>query len=263
MRCQRCERPICPQCMQQASVGFHCPECVRGSGQRVITARTLRVGTPTVTAVLVAVNVVIFALETFARLGVDFGDGWLDPVTWQHRGELFAPAVAAGDWWRPITTGFLHVNAFHVALNMFLLWQLGRLLEPAMKRSAFLALYTLALLGGSFLQVLLAPHTRAVGASGAVFGLMGAAFVAMRSRGINPFDTGIGSLIVLNLVITFVIPGIAIGGHVGGLVAGALGGLLYWGWRWDPRGRSTSTVVPTVICVALAGGLYAATLMIA
>ena len=116
---------------------------------------------------------------------------------------------------------------------MFLLWQLGMLLEPAVKRWAFAALYVMSLLGGSFLDPDPRQRRGDVGASGAVFGLMGAAFVAMRSRGINPFQTGIGPLILINLVFTFAIPGISIGGHVGGLVAGAVGAWILW--EWAPR----------------------------
>lgn len=260
VRCQRCERPICPQCMRQASVGFHCPECTRGSGQRVISARSLRPGRPLVTVTLVAINLAIFGLE---RLGEGLGGGptggWLDPASWFGLGALNGPAVAAGDWWRPLTAGFLHANLIHVGFNMFLLWQLGHLLEPAIKRTAFLTLYVMSLLGGSFLVLLLQPNAATVGASGAVFGLMGAAFVALRSRGIDPFQTGIGPLIVLNLVITFAVPGISIGGHLGGLAAGALGGWLFW--EWGPN-QDRSVAVPAGICTALAAGLFAGSFVV-
>jgi membrane associated rhomboid family serine protease len=99
-----------------------------------------------------------------------------------------------------------------------------------------------------------------VGASGAVFGLMGATFVALRSRGINPFQTGIGPLIVINLLLTFAIPGISIGGHIGGLAAGALGGFILWelGPRLGPR-----SPVPVVACLAVAAALYAGCLVVA
>lgn len=260
VRCQRCERPICPQCMRQASVGFHCPECTRGSGQRVISARSLRPGRPAVTVTLVAINLAIFALERLAGgAGTSGAGGWLDPASWYGQGALNGPLVAAGDWWRPLTAGFLHANLIHVGFNMFLLWQLGHLLEPAIKRTAFLTLYVMSLLGGSFLVLLLQPDANTVGASGAVFGLMGAAFVALRSRGIDPFQTGIGPLIVLNLVITFAVPGISIGGHLGGLAAGALGGWLFW--EWGPN-QDRSVAVPAGVCTALAAGLFAGSLVV-
>jgi membrane associated rhomboid family serine protease len=254
VRCQRCDRPICPSCMRQASVGFHCPECTRSGRQRVMTAGSLATR-PVVTVALVAANLAIFGADVIAtgRLANSLGE-------WGAEGALYGPAVAAGDWWRPITAGFLHVGLWHVGFNMFLLWQLGGLLEPALKRWGFSALYVMSLLGGSFLTLLIDPDRPAVGASGAVFGLMGAAFVALRSRGIDPFSTGIGPLIVINLLFTFLIPGISIGGHIGGLVAGAVGGWILW--AWGPRlGRGSP--LPVATCVALAGALYAGCLLVA
>jgi membrane associated rhomboid family serine protease len=252
--CQRCDRPICPTCMHQASVGFHCPECTRGHRQQVVTARSLRTN-PLVTTVLVAANLAIY-------IGMALSDGGMGSELgeWGAKGALYGPAVAAGDWWRPITSGFLHINLIHVGFNMFLLWQLGGLLEPAVKRWAFGALYLLSLLGGSFLTLVLDNDAVTVGASGAVFGLMGATFVAMRSRGINPFQTGIGPLIIINLLLTFAIPRISIGGHLGGLVAGALGGFILWelGPRLGPR-----SPVPIIVCSAAAGALFAGCLVVA
>jgi membrane associated rhomboid family serine protease len=260
--CQRCDRPICPACMHQASVGFHCPECTRKGGQKVMTARSLATR-PAVTLVIVAANLVIFGGDLLSPafrpdevLDLAFGGMHL----WSAEGALFGPSVAAGDWWRPITGGFLHANLMHIGFNMLLLWQLGSLLEPAVKRVGFAALYALSLLGGSFMVLLLSNDSVTVGASGAVFGLMGAAFVAMRSRGINPFQTGIGPLIVLNLVLTFTWPNISVGGHVGGLVAGGVGGLVLW--EWGPRlGRRSP--LPVLVCLALAGALFAGCLAVA
>jgi membrane associated rhomboid family serine protease len=240
--------------MHQASVGFHCPECARTGRQKVVTARSL-VTRPIVTTVLVATNLAIFVGDIVAgggtgnRLG-----GWAD------EGALYGPAVAAGDWWRPVTAGFLHVNLMHVGFNMFLLWQLGRLLEPAVKRWGFAALYAMSVLGGSFLTLVLDNDVPTIGASGGVFGLMGAAFVAMRTRGINPFQTGIGPLIVINLVLTFAIPYISVGGHVGGLLAGALGGWILW--DLGPRLGQRSPV-PVVACLAIAAALFAGCLVVA
>ncbi|HEX6421344.1 MAG TPA: rhomboid family intramembrane serine protease [Acidimicrobiales bacterium] len=252
--CQRCDRPICPSCMHQASVGFHCPECARSGRQRIVSARSLT-ARPVVTAFIVAVNVAVFVAD--AITSGDIGnriDGWAD------EGVLYGPAVAAGDWWRPVTAGFLHVNLLHLGFNMFLLWQLGNLLEPAVKRWGFGALYAMSVLGGSFLALVLDNDVLTVGASGGVFGLMGAAFVALRSRGVNPFQTGIGPLILINLVLTFSIPFISIGGHVGGLAAGALGGWILWqlGPRLGPR-----SPLPVVACLAVAGAFYAACLVVA
>ena len=123
-----------------------------------------------------------------------------------------------------MTSGFVHFGIIHLAFNMLLLFQLGQLLEPAIGRVRFGLLYFAALLGGSAGALLLQPNSLHGGASGAVFGLMGAAFVGMRNRGVNPFSTGLGATLMLNLVITFAIPGISIGGHIGGIVGGAIGG---------------------------------------
>jgi membrane associated rhomboid family serine protease len=145
-------------------------------------------------------------------------------------------------------------------LNMFLLFQLGMLLEPAVKRWGFGVLYVMSLLGGSFLTLLISNDEVTIGASGAVFGLMGAAFVAMRSRGINPFQTGIGPLILINLVFTFAIPGISIGGHVGGLITGAVGAWILWEWapRLGPR-----SPWPVIACGAIAVALFVGCLLVA
>jgi membrane associated rhomboid family serine protease len=252
--CQRCDRPICPSCMHQASVGFHCPECTKQGRQRVMSARSLATR-PLLTPLLVAANIAIFIADATSsrRLGNSLGELGVD-------GALYGPAVAAGDWWRPITSGFLHIGLLHVGFNMFLLWQLGNLLEPAVKRWGFAALYLLSLLGGSFLVLVLDNDAVTVGASGAVFGLMAATFVAMRSRGINPFQTGIGPLIIINLFLTFTISNISIGGHIGGLVAGGVGGLILW--EWGPRlGRRSP--VPVIACFAIAAALFVGCLLVA
>jgi membrane associated rhomboid family serine protease len=241
--------------MHQASVGFHCPECSKTGRQRVYTARNLS-QRPYVTIVLIAINAAVFVLDlaSAGRMS-DLGDVGVD---W----ALFGPAVAGGDWWRPITAGFVHIGLLHVGFNMFLLYQLGLLLEPAVGRVAYVALYLEALLGGSFLVIILDPESLTVGASGAVFGLMGAAFVALRSRGINPFDTSIGPLIVINLVVTFIgRSNISVGGHVGGLIAGAIGGWLLYDAAprlgEGVRGRAIATSIIAAAAVALYFGCLA------
>jgi membrane associated rhomboid family serine protease len=241
--------------MNQASVGFHCPECARSGRQRMVPLRSLATR-PVITMALVAANLAIFIAD-MASGSNQFGDH-----NWTAEGALNGPAVAAGDWWRPITAGFLHANLLHVGFNMFLLWQLGNLLEPAIKRWAFAVLYFMALLGGSFLTLIIDPNALTLGASGAVFGLMGAAFIALRSRGVDPFSTGIGPLLVINLILTFAIPGISIGGHIGGLIAGAVGGWILW--EWGPRlGGKAPPVLPVVACGAIAAVFYAGCLVVA
>jgi membrane associated rhomboid family serine protease len=133
--------------------------------------------------------------------------------------------VDGPDWYRLVTAGFVHFGIIHVAFNMYLLYQLGNMLEPAIGRVRFLLAYMASLLGGSAASLLIDGAGVAGGASGAVFGLMGVAAVGYWLRGVNPLSTQIGSLLMMNLFITFVFPGISIGGHIGGLVAGAVCGL--------------------------------------
>jgi len=129
-------------------------------------------------------------------------------------------------WYRLVTSGFMHFGAIHVAFNMYFLYVLGRMLEPAMGRVQFLLLYMASLLGGSLGVIAIGGLGITAGASGAVFGLLAAATIGLWRRGVNPFTTGIGATLILNLFITFAIPGISIGGHVGGIIAGSICGLV-------------------------------------
>jgi membrane associated rhomboid family serine protease len=256
VQCQRCDRPICPSCMRQASVGFHCPECTKANPQRVVSARTLGNVRPVAALAIIALNLAVFVADIPSTTDALDGIGTIGR-DWALNG----PDVAAGDVWRPLTAGFVHAGLMHVGFNMFLLWQLGRLLEPAVRWYGFVVLYVMSLLGGSLLVLVLDPDSFTVGASGAVFGLMAATFVAMRSRGIDPFSTGIGPLLVINLVLTFAVPGISIGGHLGGLVTGAAGGWLLW--VWGPRLGREARMVPVGVCAVLALALYGGCLVVA
>lgn len=203
--------------MTTASVGFHCPECAKGGRQQVYTKATInRLNRPVLTQTIIGVNAAVFVagLAESSRNAISGRGGFIID------GGLFGPAVADGEWYRLITSGFLHAGLLHLALNMWLLWLLGSALEPAFGRARFAAVYFTSLLCGSLGVMLLQPNALTVGASGAVFGLMGALFVAYRARGINPWATGIGPTIAINLLFTFTIPGISIGGHVGGLLGG-------------------------------------------
>lgn len=226
--CSSCGRPICPDCMTSTSVGMRCPECAR---QRT-PVRTLRnmPSATQATTVLIAVNVVAYLAELAT------GTGGLSGTTgsvYAH-GALEAPAIHFNhEYWRLVTSGFLHAGIFHVGLNMYFLYILGRMLEPALGWVRFTVIYFVSLLTGSLGALLLNPNASTVGASGALFGLMGAAVVESRSRGINPMQSGIGGLIIFNLIFSFLFPGISIGGHIGGLIGGALaGGALLLGTRY-------------------------------
>ncbi|MGJ5754629.1 membrane associated rhomboid family serine protease [Streptomyces puniciscabiei] len=227
VRCTRCERPICPECMVSASVGFQCPECVRGgsgSGPAPTASRPRTIAGGSVTAdprlftkVLIGINIAVFLLQQ--AVGYSFTD----------RFELIGRApfglpegVAEGQYYRLFTAMFLHspTNFSHILFNMLSLWWIGGPLEAALGRARYLSLYFVSGLAGSALTYLLAaPASASLGASGAIFGLFGATGVLMRR--LNYDLRPLIALLVVNLIITF-IPGfnIAWQAHIGGLVAG-------------------------------------------
>jgi membrane associated rhomboid family serine protease len=237
--------------MHQASVGFHCPECTRSGGQKVVRGRNLGGGANVITNALIALNVAVYVW------GIGDGGSTRDQVI--RDGGIAAPLVADGEWYRIVTSGFLHENLIHIGLNMWVLYQLGMLMEPVLGRLRFGLVYAVSLLSGSFGVLLLQPDTLAVGASGAIFGLMGAAVAALRSRGINPFQTGIGTAVMLNLLITFTIPGISIGGHVGGLVGGFVAGWILT----DLAPRLKDDVVPVGLVALMGLALVAGCVLVA
>jgi membrane associated rhomboid family serine protease len=242
--CSNCGNPICPDCMTPTPVGMRCPDCAR---QRT-PVRTMRsmVTDPVATYALIAINVLLFIGSTAG--GSSLSGGPRGSVA--NHLSLWGPAIEpGGEWWRLVTSGFMHAGLLHLAFNMYALYWLGTMLEPALGRARFLALYFASLLCGSFGVLLLSPGSVTVGASGAVFGLMGAAAVELRSRGINPFKTDIGLLIVLNLAFTFFIPGISIGGHLGGLLGGSAMGFAI---EVLARRRRGAVALPVLACAVLA-----------
>lgn len=220
VRCQRCERPICPDCMRDAAVGFQCPECVaegnRGIRQAKSTFGGNVVRTPYVTWAILGITVLVFAAQ-FVMGGAVAGYLAMSPID-----------VAVGQFHRLITSAFTHSTGsiFHILFNGWAIFVIGPYLERAFGHLRFLAVYLLSALGGSVLGFWLDPvDTFTVGASGAVFGMFGAVFVV--GRKLNLDVRGISVIIALNLAITFVLPvisGLRISwtGHVGGLVTGTL-----------------------------------------
>ena len=213
VRCARCNRFICPECMRDAAVGHQCPDCVSAGAAATRQPQTRLGGAqrgpaPVVTYVLIALNVVMFVLQT--------ASGQV-----QYSLDMFAPAVADGELYRLVSSAFLHYGITHILFNMWALYVVGPPLEAALGRLRYIALYLTSAIGGSVLVYLLSPlgaHT--AGASAAVFGLFGATFVV--GRRLNLDVRWVVMLIVLNLVITFTIPGISWQGHIGGLVTGAV-----------------------------------------
>jgi membrane associated rhomboid family serine protease len=176
------------------------------------------------------------------------------------RGELFGPLVSdGGEPWRLVTYGFLHSGIFHIGFNMYLLYILGSQLEHEIGSVRFGLLYLAGLLGGAAGAMLAQPHAPTVGASGAVFALMGFVFVTMRARGFNPMASGIGPLIAINLVFSFVWPNVSWGGHVGGLAVGVLAALAMLGVERVRGTRWVQTAaLAAVVLVALGTALFAA-----
>ncbi len=230
--CSSCGRPICPECMTATQVGMRCPECSRQRTQ-VRTARSMS-AQPALTYLLIAVNVVVFIGSLAAGAG---GVPTSCGGTFTRELGACGSAIADGEVWRLVTYGFVHSTTLflHVLFNMVALYILGGMLEPAVGRLRFALIYFVSLLSGAFGALLVSPDVPTVGASGAVFGLMGAAVVVLRNRGINPMESGLGVFILLNLAITFFVPGISIGGHIGGLVGGALAALLLFDLRQRVR----------------------------
>ena len=218
--CTRCARPACADCLVQVAVGSHCLECVRRDRPDARTrARYWNAGQPLLaTKILIAINVLVFIYTNTGSSYFDAG-GMNKNLVDLGLAEIF---LANGEWYRLLTCGFIHFGFFHVGMNMFLLYQLGSMMESDMGRTRFTLVYFASLLAGSTGALMVNPDALTGGASGAVFGLMGAAFVGMRLRGINPMQTGLGLTLVLNLVLTVSVSGISIGGHLGGLAGGAL-----------------------------------------
>ena len=246
--CTRCGRPWCGHCLTPMAVGSHCPDCIRAARPPLRTRLAdRRAAQPLLlTKALMAVNVAVF-LWVVADQGRAVST--VGVVSWRQVDlGLTRDFLAQGEWYRLVTSGFLHFGVFHLLMNLLLLYQLGQMLEPALGSLRFGLTYTAALLGGSAGAMVLQPSGLHGGASGAVFGLMAAAAVGLHQRGVNPFRTGIGTTLALNLLITFTIPGISIGGHLGGAVAGALCALVVL----DPRRRhspSWTVAAPVIVAV--------------
>lgn len=248
-RCTRCGKPACGECLVQVSVGSQCLDCVRAARPDVKTrAKFWNARQPTlITYLLIGINIAVYLWTLSANQKVGIGGAI------QH-GErtlgLDKPDVQDGEYYRLVSSGFLHFGLFHIGMNMLLLYQLGQLLEPAVGRVRFTMLYFASLLGGSLGALMLQPNGLTGGASGAVFGLMAAAAVGMHRRGVNIFRTGIGTVLVLNLVITFTVPGISVGGHLGGATAGALCGFVMLAPRHAPMPNWASYAAPVALAAA-------------
>ena len=243
--------------MTPAAVGLRCPDHsgkARGVARVARAGIGIRVGSSPLMAthVLVAINVLVYLITVAQGAGLNNPGGrllndWL----------LFGPYVAQGDWWRLITAAFLHGSLLHILFNMFALWWLGTAVESALGTTRFLLVYFASALAGSAGALIDTPTSAVVGASGAVFGIMGALLVLEYMATGSLAGNAMG-MIVLNLAFSFAVPGIAIGGHIGGLIGGILAGIVI-----DQADRRGSQALSYVGCVALAVVAVAGSLVVA
>ena len=266
VRCSRCDKYICSDCMRAAPVGQRCPDCVKEENKTVREGRTIfggrPAGTPRITYGIILVNVLAYVVELvhpavvnrFDNVGTELvgADGHYyvdDGLSY----AAFHPAgVLHGEWWRLITSGFLHelpgstgFGLTHILFNMVWLWILGRFLEEQLGRLRYVALYLVATLGGSVLEVVLDPHQAALGASGAGFGLAAAYFVLTRKLHAYPIDR---NRLLISFVLWMVLAAgfTSWAGHLGGLLTGAV---VAAGYAYAPRGKRA--VVQAVVVAAV------------
>ncbi|GGK32632.1 rhomboid family intramembrane serine protease [Pilimelia terevasa] len=273
VRCTRCERPICPDCMHAAAVGHQCPECVAQGRRTQRQGRTAFGGGPAgqrgyVTKALLATNILVMLASVlsaggggllgggFAGLGGDVTPlmAWGGVFGRDDSPESIAAHLAGiyhGEYYRLVAAMFLHFGLLHLGLNMWALWAFGRYLEAALGPIRYLALYLLAGLGGNVAAYLFAPGALTVGASGAVFGLFGALFIVLRRLGND--TSSVLTVLGINLLFTFAIPQISKAGHIGGLVVGALAALAL---AYAPRRHRT--LIQAGACALLFGLLMVA-----
>jgi membrane associated rhomboid family serine protease len=241
--------------MNQASVGFHCPECAKSGAQKVYRGTAAMQVRPILTQVLIGINLLVFAIvaaqdpgEAFqggiTQFHIDFSlvAGW--PI---GGGQTLPYGVGDGEWYRMITSGFLHYGLIHLLFNMYALWILGGAVEHIGGRGRLAAAYGVSILAGSVGALIVTPDAFTAGASGGVFGLMGAILVAQRIQGVAFRDSPLLGVLGLNLLFTFGISNISVGGHIGGLIGGALAGWLLF----SPDLRRRNPLIGYAACAAL------------
>jgi membrane associated rhomboid family serine protease len=237
--------------MTIAPVGLRCPEHAtqRPARARIATPaaarNALRGRTAIVTQILIALNVGVYLVQLGMGAGINADTGWIF-----EKGVLWLPFLQQGDWWRLITAAFLHHGPLHLGLNMLALWWFGAPVEMFLGRARFLLLYLVGGLAGSAGALIATPHSPTVGASGAIFGILGAALVLERQR-LYVLGGSALTVIVVNIIFTLVVPGISIGGHLGGLAGGALGtlALSHFGRTHPVYGRAGLPGLAGVIAV--------------
>jgi membrane associated rhomboid family serine protease len=232
--------------MTPTPVGMRCPECAR-ERTKVRTMRSAP-SAPSVTQALIVINVLVFIAASAGGAPLGGGTGG---TVW-NKGVLYGPFIAhQHEYWRIVSSGFLHDGLAHIFVNMLSLYFVGSVLEPAIGRLNFAAIYGASLLTGSFGALLFTPMAPTVGASGAIFGIFGALIVVAHARGISIWQSGLGFWLVLNLVFSFSFKGISVGGHIGGLIGGLITGWLVV--ELGERRRQSSSALIGCAVVAIIG----------
>jgi membrane associated rhomboid family serine protease len=263
--------------MTPTPVGMRCPECSGGN-------ETTRVQRPAfageaggfdrapATFTLIGINLAVFVFQiatggglmSVGAGGALIENGALCANAVGSGGPCTPPLIdsAGGEWWRILTSGFLHGGVLHIALNMFVLYILGTMLEPAIGARRMVAIYFVSLIAGSLGAMLLAePYQNTVGASGAIYGLFAAALMVARDRGLDHVVSQLGFWLVLNLVLTFSVSGISIGGHLGGLAGGVVAGLVVL--AGERRGRKEPVGAEVAMLIALAAAAFVGAVVVA
>jgi membrane associated rhomboid family serine protease len=246
--------------MTPTSVGMRCPECagertqvrrMRGRGASATWAKQPSLRDPStwsITQVLIVINVAVFLWEVAG--GLTLGGGGRAPWPWVH-GILFGPLMSNGqhEYWRLLTSGFLHASIFHIGFNMLSLWFVGRSLEPAIGKLYFASIYFSSLLAGSFGALLFTPDLPTLGASGAIFGVFAALIMVARARRIPLWQSGLLPILLFNLVYTLTVAGVSIGGHLGGIAAGLISGWLVT--EYGEKRNNRAVVIGGCIVIAI------------
>ncbi len=260
--CTRCGRPACGDCLQAVTIGSQCPDCIKASRPTAtVRAKDWNAAQDAlITRIIIALNVAVFV---WVLIGDTSSAGFGSSVS-SREVDLGLNKLLLSfnhEWYRLVTSGFLHFGILHIAMNMYLLFQLGKLLEPPLGRLQYGLLYFACLLGGSLGVLVLEGSGTGLhgGASGAVFGLMGAAAIGMQRRGINIFRTGLGATLMINLLLTFTIPGISIGGHIGGIVMGAVCGSIMLS---PPQQKQPPWLGYAVPVIAIVGSVIASVIVV-
>lgn len=263
LSCSSCGTPICPDCARTAAVGMKCPDCAGAPrpGSVHDRARSLDLGMRTggapLTVSILGLCVAIAVVELAQGAGFAGADAGIALDL-----GLFGPFVAEGQWYRILTSAFVHAGLIHLLFNMIVLWWLGGALERYAGSLRFGAIYLASITWGAAGALLFAPDALTVGASGGIYGLMAALLVLERQQGIALLGSSVGVFLLLNLAITFIIPGISIGGHLGGLLGGFLAAVVLSGLGRGHMayGRLAPAIVGGMLAV-VAGGFAVAVLV--